>query len=92
MGILLWIVFGAIVGFIADMFDRSVTLSWIERIVVGVVGSIVGGSIYRLITTGEIGFAASNEFDIMSVLVAVLGALLSIFVWKRVVRRSAITG
>lgn len=92
MGILMWIIFGAIVGFIADMFDRSVSLSWLERTIVGIVGSIVGGSIYALITTGSIDIAASNNFDIMSIIVAVLGALLSIFVWKRFVRRGAITG
>lgn len=92
MGILLWIVFGAIIGFIADMFDRSVTLSWLERTIVGIVGSVVGGSIYALITTGDLALTASSGFDLMSIVVAVLGALVSLFVWKRFVRGGVTTG
>lgn len=90
MGLLLWIIFGAVIGFIADMFDRSVTLSWLERTIVGVVGSVVGGSIYRLITTGDLGLTASNNFDLMSIVVAIAGALISLFVWKRFVRGGAV--
>lgn len=90
MGLLLWIVFGAIIGFIADAFDRSVSLNWLERTIVGVVGSVVGGSIYRLLTTGDLSLTATNDFDIMSIVVAVGGALLSLFVWKRFVRRGSI--
>ena len=89
MGILMWIVFGAIVGLVADFFDRSVTLSWIERIVVGVVGSVVGGTIFRLVTTGTLDFTASNSFDLGSVVVSVIGALLSLYIWKRYARRGA---
>lgn len=89
MGLLLWIIFGAVVGFIADMFDRSVTLNWLERTIVGVVGAVVGGSIFQLITTGELGLTATNEFGLMSIIVAVVGALISLFVWKRFVRGGA---
>jgi uncharacterized membrane protein YeaQ/YmgE (transglycosylase-associated protein family) len=46
--IILWVIFGAIVGFIADYLDKSVTLSWVERIVVGVVGAVIGGTIANL--------------------------------------------
>ena len=89
MGILMWIVFGAIVGLVADFFDRSVTLSWMERIVVGVVGSVVGGTIFRLLTTGTLDLTASNSFDIGSMIVSVVGALLSLYIWKRYARRGA---
>ena len=91
MGLLMWIVFGAVVGLVADFFDKSVSLSWIERIVIGVVGSVVGGSLYRLVTTGALDLTASNNFDIVSMIVGVLGALLSLFVWKRV-RGNAFAG
>lgn len=86
MSILLWILFGAIAGFIADMIDKSVTLSWIERILVGVVGAVIGGTLYNLLTTGDLDITASGGFDIVSLIVAVLGALLALFVYKRVKR------
>ena len=91
MGLLMWIVFGAVVGLVADFFDRSVSLSWMERIVIGVVGSVVGGTLYRIITTGTFDLTASNDFDIVSMIVGVLGALLSLYVWKRV-RGNAFAG
>lgn len=84
LSIVLWIVFGAIVGYVADFIDKSVTLSWVERVAVGVIGAIVGGSVAQLITTGTIGVSAAAGFDIVSIVVAVLGALGSLFVWKRV--------
>lgn len=84
LSIILWIIFGAVVGFIADFIDKSVELSWVERIIVGVVGAVVGGSIAQLITTGTIGVSAASGFDLVSIILAVLGALGSLFVWKRI--------
>lgn len=84
INILLWIVFGALVGFIADYIDSSVHLSWVERIVVGVVGAIVGGTLATLITTGNLDFTAAAGFNIMSIIIAVVGALIAIFAWKRI--------
>ncbi len=83
----MWIIFGAIIGLVADFFDRSVTLSWLERVVIGVVGSVVGGTLYRVLTTGSLDLTASNSFDLGSIVISVIGALLSLFVWKRYVRR-----
>lgn len=83
MGILVWIVFGALVGLIADYIDKSVQLSWIERIVVGIVGALVGGTLVTLITTGRLDLTAGSGFDVMSIIVAVVGALIAVFAWKK---------
>ena len=84
--ILLWIVFGALAGFIIDYIDKSVALSWPERIGVGVVGAFVGGLIANLLTTGTFTLTASNDFNIVSVVVAVLGGLVALYIYKRVRR------
>lgn len=83
MNILLWIVFGALVGFIADYIDKSIHLSWLERIIVGIVGAVVGGTLATLVTTGNLDVTAAVGFDIMSIILALVGALIAIFVWKR---------
>jgi uncharacterized membrane protein YeaQ/YmgE (transglycosylase-associated protein family) len=84
MTLLFWILFGAIAGFLADMIDRSVSLTWIERILVGVVGAVVGGTLYHLLTTGDLDITAAAGFDFISIVVAVVGGLIALFVYKRV--------
>ena len=90
MGILLWIIFGAIVGFIADYIDSSVTLSWVERTIVGIVGAVVGGTIASLLTTGTFSITTSGGFDLLSIVLAVIGSLITLYVWKRLFHRGVI--
>ena len=86
MNILLWIIFGAIVGFLADYIDKSVTLTWIERSVVGIVGAVIGGTLANLLTTGSFDITAAAGFNIVSIVVSVIGALIALFIWKRLAR------
>ena len=86
MNIILWIIFGAIVGFLADYIDKSVTLTWIERLVVGIVGAVIGGTLANLLTTGSLDITAAAGFNIVSIVISVIGALIALFIWKRLVR------
>lgn len=83
MNILFWAIFGAIIGYIADMLDKSVQLTWLERLFVGIVGAVVGGTLATFFTTGALDLTASAGFDIISMIVAVIGALIALFIWKR---------
>jgi uncharacterized membrane protein YeaQ/YmgE (transglycosylase-associated protein family) len=83
MTLLLWIIFGAIAGFLADLIDKSVALTWVERILVGVVGAVIGGTLYHLLTTGDLNITAAVGFDIVSMIVAVVGGLIALFAYKR---------
>ena len=90
MGIILWIIFGAVVGFIADYIDSSVHLGWVERVVVGIVGAVLGGTLVSVLTTGTLDISAAAGFNLVSIVVAVLGALVALFVYKRFVRKPAL--
>ncbi len=74
MGIVLWIIFGALVGWIASLImETDAEQGPVLNIVVGVVGALIGGWIMSLIgQTGIIGF------NIYSFLVALLGAVVLI--------------
>ncbi len=83
MGIIAWIVFGAIVGWIANVVvggrarERQGCL---VSVLVGVVGAALGGLLYKLITGREKTF----EFDFPSLGVAALGAIVLLAVLRLV--------
>lgn len=73
MGIILWLIFGALAGWIASkIVGTDSQQGWIMNIVMGIVGALVGGFLWGLITDG--GFDAG--FNIGSLIVAILGAVI----------------
>lgn len=81
MGLILWIVFGALVGFVASLVmggERG--LVW--DIIVGILGAVVGGFIMSFFGQGGI-----QGFNLYSFLVALLGACVLIAI-VRAVRRT----
>jgi uncharacterized membrane protein YeaQ/YmgE (transglycosylase-associated protein family) len=78
MGILLWIVFGAIVGWIASMVMGS-SEGLLLDIVFGIVGAVLGGWIMSFI-----GKSGVTGFNLYSFLVAILGAVILIAIVRAV--------
>ena len=80
MGIIIWIVFGAIVGWVASLIMKSSGgLLW--DIVIGIVGAVVGGFLMSLI-----GYNGVSSFNLYSFIVALIGACVLIGI-MRAVRR-----
>jgi uncharacterized membrane protein YeaQ/YmgE (transglycosylase-associated protein family) len=85
MGILAWIVFGLLAGFIAKfILPERAPGGIITTIVLGIVGAIVGGYIGSLMGFGDI-----SGFDLRSMALAVGGALLLLIVWGFIARGTA---
>ncbi|MBN1483753.1 MAG: GlsB/YeaQ/YmgE family stress response membrane protein [Chloroflexia bacterium] len=84
MGILSWIIFGAIAGWIASLIagsrDRQGCLL---NIIVGVVGAFIGGFIVEFLTDRPFEYG----FNLNSFVVAVLGALAFLLVTGMARRR-----
>jgi uncharacterized membrane protein YeaQ/YmgE (transglycosylase-associated protein family) len=78
MNIVAWLVVGFVAGGLARRITGSRKRGCLATIAVGVVGAFVGGGLYRLATGEE--STAFDEFDLGSVLVALLGAVVLLFV------------
>lgn len=83
MGILLWIVFGALVGWIASLVMRTdAQQGAFLNVVVGIVGAVLGGWLMSFF--GQTGVTG---FNVYSFAVALVGAIVLIAL-VRAVRRT----
>ena len=78
MGILLWIVLGALAGWIASMImGTNAQQGSLANIVIGIIGAIIGGFVMSFFgSTGVTGF------NLYSLLVAILGSVILIWIVK----------
>jgi uncharacterized membrane protein YeaQ/YmgE (transglycosylase-associated protein family) len=83
MGILSWIVFGGLAGWIASMLTgRNRQMGLIANIVAGILGAVIGGWIMS-----ALGGTGVTGFNLQSFLVAVLGAVVVLIVAGFLTRR-----
>jgi uncharacterized membrane protein YeaQ/YmgE (transglycosylase-associated protein family) len=76
MSILIWIVFGALVGWVASMVMGSGGgLVW--DVVVGIIGAVLGGWLMSFFGEGGV-----SGFNLYSFLVALLGAVILIAITR----------
>lgn len=72
MGILLWILFGALVGWVASLIMKTdASQGMLANILIGIVGATIGGWIMS-----TIGNTGVTGFNLYSFLVALLGAVI----------------
>lgn len=83
MGILTWIIFGLIAGAIAKMIaPGNQSMGWLMTIILGIVGAFVGGWVGTLLGLGDV-----DGFNIGSMALAVVGAVLLLFIFGMTSRR-----
>jgi uncharacterized membrane protein YeaQ/YmgE (transglycosylase-associated protein family) len=78
MGIVLWIIFGALAGWIASVIMKTnYRQGTLMDIVMGVIGAVVGGFLM-----GMVGQSGVTGFNFYSLFVAVLGAVVVIYLGR----------
>lgn len=88
LNIIAWLVLGLLAGAIAKaIYPGHQGGGILATIILGIVGAFVGGSLYSLLTTGSLQLVATG-FSIPGVIVAVLGAMVAIFLWGLMTRRT----
>lgn len=79
MGVILWIIFGAIAGWLASvLMHTSSRQGTLYDIVMGIIGAVVGGFLM-----GLVGQPGVNGFNLYSMAVAVIGAVVVIMVARK---------
>ena len=85
MGIIAWLVIGLIAGFIASKIVNHTGSGIVMDIVLGVVGAFVGGFIFNFF-----GHTGVNGFNIYSMFVATIGAIVVLFIFHAVAGRRGV--
>ena len=83
MNILLWLVLGAVAGWIAGLIMGE-RRGWAGNILVGILGAGLGG-----LAASLLGFGGVDGFNLYSLLVAVAGACLLLWIWNALQKRTS---
>lgn len=78
MSILIWIIFGALVGWVASLIMRTdKDQGAVANIVVGIVGAFIGGGLSNMLGGPEV-----TGFNLSSIIVATIGAVVLIILMQ----------
>mgnify|MGYP002336504236 CR=1 FL=1 len=84
MNLLLWIVLGALAGWVASLImGTDEQQGALMNVVLGIVGALVGGFVMSLF-----GLEGVTGFTLYSILVSVFGAVVLVWLGRTVFRRS----
>ena len=84
MSILGWIIIGIVAGWIAEQVTKT-DMGVLMNLVVGVVGAFVGGFLFSLV-----GGSGLTGFNIWSLIVATVGAIVLLLVVNAVRKKTAV--
>lgn len=81
-GIFGWIIIGGLAGWVASMIAKTdKDMGVFANIIVGVIGAFIGGFVFNLI-----GGTGTTGFNLWSFVVALVGALILLFILKAIRR------
>jgi uncharacterized membrane protein YeaQ/YmgE (transglycosylase-associated protein family) len=83
MGLILSLVMGLIVGVITGFLMKS-NYPWYIDIILGIIGSIVGGWLSSLLLGADL----TSGFNLTTLVVSVIGAVIVVALYRLITRRS----
>jgi uncharacterized membrane protein YeaQ/YmgE (transglycosylase-associated protein family) len=84
MGFIAWIVVGLIAGFIGSKIVNKTGEGFFRDVILGIIGAIVGGEIFQ-----AMGHSGVNGFNLYSIFVAVIGAIIVLVVYHAIFGKRA---
>lgn len=78
MGVIVWLIIGLIAGAIARwIMPGPDPMGWFSTLVLGLVGSLVGGTLFNLLAGGGFEIGASGLIG------SIVGALVVLWAWRQ---------
>jgi uncharacterized membrane protein YeaQ/YmgE (transglycosylase-associated protein family) len=88
LNIIAWIILGLIAGAIAKaIYPGRQGGGIVSTMVLGIIGAVIGGVLVTLFETGRFQLTAAT-LSIPGVIVAIIGAMIAIFIWNLVANRA----
>jgi len=83
MNILVWIIFGAIAGWLASkIMNTDAEQGPIANIIVGIIGAFIGGFVMQSLDSSGV-----TGFNLRSLLVALLGSVILLAIYKALTKK-----
>jgi uncharacterized membrane protein YeaQ/YmgE (transglycosylase-associated protein family) len=88
MNIIAWVILGILAGAIGKaIYPGTQGGGILGTMLLGIVGAFIGGSLMTFFSTGTLQLTAAS-LSIPGIVVAVIGAIVAIFIWGLVTRRA----
>jgi len=82
MGLILFLLMGLIAGFIARaLMPGPDQMGWVGTMVLGVIGSFIGGTLAALLFGGTLDISAAGLVG------SIIGAFIALFLWRMMNKR-----
>jgi uncharacterized membrane protein YeaQ/YmgE (transglycosylase-associated protein family) len=85
INIIAWIIFGLIAGAIARFLKGNDAAGWITTIIIGIVGSVVGGFLGRIFFGADV---TNDVFSFYSLAMSVVGAIIVLYAYNALSRKA----
>ena len=86
VGLILFLVMGLIAGFIARaLVPGPDSMGWVGTMILGVVGSFIGGTLAALL------FGGTLELSAAGIIGSIIGAIIALLIWRQVGGRRGVT-
>ncbi|MCU0567847.1 MAG: GlsB/YeaQ/YmgE family stress response membrane protein [Oculatellaceae cyanobacterium Prado106] len=90
LNLIAWVILGLLAGAIAKaLYPGNQGGGILGTIILGIIGSFLGGSVYSLLTTGSLQITAAG-LSIPGLIVAIIGAMIAIFIWGLMTRNTTV--
>ena len=85
MDIIVWLIVGLVAGVIARfLVPGRDPMGWLGTLALGLIGSLIGGSLGDLFTSGN------QDFSPAGLIGSIIGAIVALLVWRAVTDRRTV--